>query len=133
MAVFGGAQSRVARATAEQLLNAVDDRQGLQRAFDALPGGAQSAVIEELALHPGHAGAASEHDLARFAATPEGAELVKEWRGRAARNLALLRSRLARMLARMSAADLDSSLAWFDGLSSAHAKAVLRALAEGRA
>ncbi len=77
----------------------------------------------------GSARAASEADLQRFASTPEGAELVKEWRGRAGRKLGVVRQRIDLMLKAMSPADMDRAMAWFDGLPPAQAKAVLKGLA----
>ena len=84
----------------------------------------------ELALSPGGSvRVANETDLERFASTPEGAELVQEWRSRAGRNLATVRTRMERMLGRMSPGEEETALDWFDELSPAQAKAVLRALA----
>ena len=74
---------------------------------------------------------ASEIDLQRFASTPEGAELVQEWRGRAGRKLGSVRARMERMLDNMSPGEEETALAWFDNLTAAQAKAVLRTLAGG--
>ncbi len=110
-------------------MSACGGKADLESGFDGLPAGAQTAIMGELALSPGRGREASEADLERFASTPEGAELVQEWRSRAGRNLATVRTRMERMLGRMSPGEEETALDWFDELPPAQAKAVLRALA----
>lgn len=98
--------------------------------FDALPEGVRSTLFSEIAL--GSAGSArndSDADVARFASTPEGSALAKEWGHRAHRNLAVIRDRISRILARMAAEDIEAATAWFDALPPAAAAAIYRMLA----
>ena len=112
--------------------NTGEDKAGFQNGFDALPAGVQTAIVSELALSPGGAvRMASQEELQRFASTPEGAELVAEWRSRAGRKIGDVRARMERILDGMSPAEEEKALDWFDALSSPQAKAVLRALAGG--
>ncbi len=120
----------VAQTTARTVLDSIPDPEGFQSSFDALPQGVQTAIYSYLAVPPGgSARAASEADLQRFASTPEGAELVKEWGGRAGRKLGVLGQRVDLMLDAMSPADEDRAIDWFDALPPAQKKAVLKGLA----
>ena len=109
---------------------APDDRAAFTSAFDTLPEGARSAILSEISL--GSAGSvrpASDADLTRFASTPEGGGMVSEWGHRAARNLAIVRDRISRILGRMEADEIDAATQWFDGLPPASAAAIYRMLA----
>ncbi len=87
-------------------------------------------VLGELSLDPDRmVRPASDADLHRFAATPEGAAMVAEWRGGAAGNIATLRARIERILTRIEPAEaVEAMVVWFDGLSPAAVAAVYRAL-----
>jgi len=94
-----------------------DERAAFTAGFDALPGGARSTLFSEIALgSAGSARNASDTDVARFASTPEGSAMVKEWGHRANRNLAVIRDRISRILTRMTAEDIDAVTTWFDAL-----------------
>lgn len=106
-----------------------EDRRAFIAEFDALPEGVRSAVFSEISL--GSAGSvreASDADLARFASTPEGGALVKEWGHRAHRNVAVIRDRINRILGHMTAEDIDAAAAWFDALPPTGASAIYRML-----
>ncbi len=108
----------------------VRNQAGFRGGFDGLPQAAQTAIITELALSPG--GAVREADageLQHFATTEEGAELVQEWRSRAGRKVGTIHDRVQRILGGMSAGEQETALAWFDNLTAAQAKSVLRGLA----
>jgi hypothetical protein len=75
---------------------------------------------------------ANDATVQKFSSTGEGAALVAEWRGRAARNVATIRGRMGLMLKGMALDDRRLAEDWFDSLSSAQAKAVLRALVSRR-
>lgn len=97
--------------------------------FDALPEGVRSTLFSEIALgSTGSVRNAADADVARFASTPEGGALTKEWGHRANRNLAVIRDRISRILARMAAEDIDAATAWFDALPPAAAAAIYRML-----
>lgn len=109
---------------------APDDRSGFIAEFDALPEGARSALFSEIALgSSGSVRSASDDAVARFAATPEGGALVKEWGHQANRNVAVIRDRINRIIERMTAEDIDVATVWFDALPPAAAKAIYRMLA----
>ncbi len=122
----------VAQGAARGVLDAmpVEDKAGFESGFDGLPQAAQTAIISELALSPG--GAVREADageLQHFATTEEGAELVQEWRSRAGRKVGTIHDRVQRILGGMSPGEEETALAWFDNLTAAQAKSVLRGLA----
>ena len=122
----------VAQGAAKAVLDAmpVEDKAGFRGGFDALPQAAQTAIISELALSPG--GAVREADageLQHFATTEEGAELVQEWRSRAGRKVGTIHDRVQRILGGMSDGEQEKALTWFDNLTAAQAKSVLRGLA----
>jgi hypothetical protein len=129
----GGFDTRLAQAQkgAIAILEVLDpeDRDAFIAEFDGLPEGVRSALFSEISL--GSAGSvrnASDADLARFASTPEGGAMVKEWGHRANRNLAIIRDRINRILGRMAAEDIDAGTAWFDALPPAAATAIYRML-----
>jgi hypothetical protein len=128
----GGINHRfgVARRVARQLVEAFPpgDEARFLSDFEALPDRAQSAVLSELALEPdGAVRPASERDLAHFGSTEEGARMVSEWGRRAPRNLAALRARIERILAKAGGAT-DALGRWFDDLAPDAATAIYRAL-----
>jgi hypothetical protein len=123
-----GADLTVARAAAD-LLGALpgDMRAGFERTFDALPSAVHAASAAELAAPvPWGGSPIGPSDLKRFGATPEGRELLSEWRHDAPVKLARLRGRLERWLSRMPLAAQDAALTWLDGLAPAEAAAVYR-------
>jgi hypothetical protein len=122
----------IAQKAAGSALNALggEDRTALQDGFDGLPAGAQTQVIRFLGITPGgNVRPASDAALEAFAQTEEGAELVTEWRGRAAQKLGAVRGRMDLMLSGMSDADRAAAEQWFNALPAKQAAAVLRALA----
>lgn len=123
-----GANLVVARKAADILGDLPGDiRKGFERSFDALPAAVHAASHAELAAPvPWGGDPIGSNDLARFATTPEGAELVREWRHDAPRNLARLRGRLGRWLGRMPLAAQDAALTWLDSLDPDEAKAIYR-------
>lgn len=127
-----GADLVVARKAADILGNLPGDmRKGFKRSFDALPTAVHAASAAELAAPVSWGGSPVEpNDLARFATTPEGADLVREWRHDAPRKLARLRGRLERWLGRMPLAGQDAALAWLDSLESDEAKALYRVVTQ---
>ena len=120
----------IAHGYVQATLDAMPDRAGFVAGFDCLPPGAQKAIIGELAL-PGneYEGLADEYELAKFATTPEGQELVELWDDDADVNLGLVQARLSRIEANTSPAAIETLWDWFDNLPSAQAKAVLQELA----
>lgn len=132
----GGFATRLAQAQkgAIAILDRLDpdSRTEFIGVFDALPEGVRSVLFSEISL--GSAGSvrgASDADVARFASTREGGSLVGEWGHRANRNVAIIRDRINRILARMRADDIDAATAWFDALPPASATAVYRMLVAG--
>lgn len=109
---------------------APDDRTAFTSSFDTMPEGARSAILSEISL--GSAGSvrpASDGDLARFAATPEGDGMVREWGHRAGRKLTIVRDRISRILGRMGADDIEAATQWFDALPPTSAASIYRMLA----
>jgi hypothetical protein len=123
----------IARAAVASVFRAIpaDQRPDFEAGFDALPRGAIDVIREFLDIAPGgFARPASEAELKRFAdGTPEGAELVKMWRGKAAQKLGVLRLRIELMMKEMAPEDTEAAALWLDGLPSSQAKAVLQVLA----
>ncbi len=107
------------------------DLAGFEAGFDALPPGAQQAIVGELALSDRAEleAWASDDELEEFATTPEGAELVSAWGDEADDRLGMIQARLSRIEANISPAAIDTMWAWFDSLPSAQAKAVYQVLA----
>jgi len=106
-----------------------DQRAAFTAGFDALPEGVRSTLFSEIALGTaGSARNASDTDVARFASTPEGRAMVKEWGHRVNRNLAVIRDRISRILVRMTAEDIDAAATWFDALPPTVAAAIYRML-----
>jgi hypothetical protein len=135
----GGIEYRrdTARDVAGQVVGklAAAERANLVASFDGLPDAAQVAVLGELSLGSDRmVRPASDADLHRVAATPEGAAMVAEWRGGAARNIATVRARIELILTRIVPAEAaEAMVGWFDGLSPAAVAAVYRALVGRRA
>jgi hypothetical protein len=130
----GGFAARLAQAQkgAIAILERLDpeDRGAFIAEFDGLSEGVRSALFSEISL--GSAGSvrtASEADVARFASTPEGDTLVKEWGHLANRNVSMIRDRINRILGRMAAEEIDAATAWFDALPPTAATAIYRMLA----
>jgi hypothetical protein len=124
-------QTEQTQTTVQAVLDAVEDPEAFEGDFDSmfgsLPEQAQTAIRYEFAQPPASpARPASEADLKRFASVPEHAELVREWGREAGRKLAIVRTRLDRLL---SAGEMEAASVWFDELPGAQAKAVLDALA----
>ena len=121
-----------AQATVDSIVEAVPDAEAFEDGFDSVFAGlaepAQAAIRHEFALPPeSPARPASEADVKRFASTEEGAELVKTWGKDAGRKVAVVRTRLDRMLT--GGGEMEAAARWFDSLQSGEAKAVLLALA----
>jgi hypothetical protein len=129
----GGVEHRLgtARRVAGQIVGSLgDDKVRFLSGFDGLPDAAQSAIFAELALEPdASVTSAPDRDVARFASTEEGTQLVAAWGRGAARNVALLRTRLGRIISRAQADGVVDALEqWFDTLTPDAAAAVYRAL-----
>jgi hypothetical protein len=129
----GGFTARLAQAQkgAIAILERLDpeDRAEFITAFDSLPEGVRSALFSEISLgSAGSVRSASDADVTRFATTPEGGALVKEWGHRASRNVAIIRDRINRILGRMAAEDIDAATVWFDALPPTNAAAIYRML-----
>jgi hypothetical protein len=124
------AQERRWLTKAAQIVRDVPDTDRFEADFDRMWTGLSETerdlVKLELALpaseHP--ARPASETDVERFATSDVGAELVKEWGGRARKKLALIQARAGRMM-QIS----DEAIRWFEKLPTAQAKAVIRVMA----
>lgn len=128
-----------ARAAQDAVVNVLRDlpdveaREALVQGFDeAMPQAAQKAVFAELARRDVTAPAASAGDVARFASTPEGAALARQWGDSAAARLGVLRARLGRILAAVPAEDRHQAQHWIDSLDPAEFRAVANALTGGR-
>lgn len=115
--------------TARTALDQATDAEELQATFDQLPPKAQTAVFRELALEPDiirrPAGVA---EIQRFAETTEGQELVDEWADEAGHKLAVLQSRMARIMDAMSNEERAEAEHMLDELPTADVKAIYKAL-----
>lgn len=122
-----------ARGTAQRALDELepDEQAGLTQSFDALPASAKTEVFKYIAIKPGNWRAADEAAVEAFRSMPEGQELIGEWGDKAAKHVGVVQGRIGLMLRSMPAADREKAEAWFDALTSAQAKAVLKALAGG--
>lgn len=121
-----------AQAVAERVLAPLGEgeRRELVAGFEAMPSAIRSALIMEMALGaPARARPASADALARFRALEEGAGLVAEWRGEAARKLGVVRERLTRFCRRLEPGEAAAFEAWFDGLSPMAAAAIIGTMA----
>ena len=132
----GGVEYHLATAqrTAQAALNALEpeDASTFEKSFADLPAGAQTEVFRYLAVESGAWRPANDVALREFASTEEGARLLEEWGRGAARNLGIVRGRLALMLQSMTEPDRSAATAWFDGLPTGQARAVLKSLAGAR-
>ena len=117
---------RAARVALDGL--SAEDATSLQAGFDALPEGARMTVFAFLAVPAGTRPPADDAAVQTFASTEEGGQLIAEWGGRAARNVATVRARMRMILNAMTPADREQASVWFDGLLPAQAKAVYQAL-----
>jgi hypothetical protein len=101
---------------------------GFESAFeelwDDLPENAQAIIRQELATKVDPVRPVKQASIDRFASTPEGAELVKSWRGKAGMKIAALQERMDRLTG--AGEELGE---WFDPLPPEQAKAVMTALA----
>ena len=122
-----------ARGTAQRALDELDDDEqaALTESFDALPASAQTEIVRYIAIEPANWRPANEAAVEAFASTPEGQDLIGEWGDKAAKHVGVVQGRIGLMLQSMPAADRDKAEAFFDALTAAQAKAVLRALAGG--
>lgn len=101
-----------------------ESRAELHSQIDGLPGGVQAAMIAELANSSIRVEPATPDHLQRFSATPEGAELVREW-GRAARQrVAIVAARVQRLIDRLAPAEAASFTYFADHISGAEFKAL---------
>ncbi|WP_428660461.1 hypothetical protein [Reyranella sp.] len=102
----------------------------LESSFNSLPVGVVNACREELAAPcPKFAPPADDAFLARFAASPRGRELAREWGSIAAVRLGRVQARMDRWFDRMANdADRKTAGAWFRGLPANQASAIFRAL-----
>jgi hypothetical protein len=124
------AQDRRWKTRAAQIMRAVPDAATFEQSYDRLWSNlseiSRDAIRYELALpateYP--ARPASEADVARFATSDVGAELVKEWGGQARKKLALVQARAERLIRTGEAA-----VEWFESLPATQAKAVIKVLA----
>ena len=105
------------------------ERSGLAECFDALAPTVRGAIIAQMAASPPWETPATDADLDRFATTPEGAELRRQWGYDAPSRLSRARARAEQILA--SVDDAGAILDWFNGLTSNQARAVIATLANG--
>lgn len=119
-----------AQQSALTVLQSVEESEEIVAEFDALPEGARTAIIAELARGTwGSIRSASQTEIDRFADDEDGAVLVRSWGGSAPRRVAVVRARLRRVFGQMSAADGEAAATWFAELPAVTAQAVLRELA----
>lgn len=98
--------------------------------FERLPDDVAAAAIREvLSQYRPAVNPSSDTALAAFAEMPEGAVLMREWGGLAARNLALVRERLFRVVEAISEQSIPAFMDWLSGLSTDCAIAIYRKLA----
>lgn len=126
----GGVSIRldVAQAAVKNILNQLEPDLALEvlTSFNRLPSGIQNAVYREFSLgSPGYVKSASDDDVSVFSRSEDGAELVREWRGKAGRNVAVIRNRLRRLMSGMNEADREAVWSWFGELDAGAAKAVM--------
>lgn len=106
------------------------DRDEIGPSFAALPATVHSAAFAVLAdgravgVEPLH-----DADIRKLAQVPAYRSLAREWGSEAPRKLAVLQERLWRVLDRLSDADCDRALTWFNALPTAAVMAVGRKLA----
>lgn len=106
------------------------EQRGFIASFERLPDEVAFAAIQEvMSAYKPHVQPSPDRALANFAEMPEGAVLVREWGGLAARNLALVRERLFRIEDRLSERAIEMFEAWLNGLSTDCAIALYRKLA----
>jgi hypothetical protein len=107
-----------------------EDRDSLLTSFDRdLPEAVRAEVYRFIGFDArGGWRPADDAAVKAFAETEEGAALVAEWGTQAAKNVGAIKGQVATILKSLSAADRTQAGAWLDGLSSAQAKAVWRAL-----
>jgi hypothetical protein len=130
---MGGADRflRHAQTTANAVLAPLDDgeRTALVQAFDALPQAVQTAAYGAISFdaasgwRPADAAA-----VQAFQESEEGRQLVQEWGASAAKNVGAIKGQMATIMQGLSPPDREKAVAWLNGLSSAQAKAVWRAL-----
>jgi hypothetical protein len=85
----------------------------------------QKVVYSDLAMGPSAWFApATDQQIADFAATSVGTELVYEWGSEAAERVGRVVDRLRRIYSRLSDADKPKARAWLDGLTPREARAV---------
>jgi len=99
-------------------------RAELLEQIGGLPDAVQVAMIAELADPYVRTGAATQGQMSRFAATPEGAELVREWGGAAPRRLATVAARVRRLVDRLPADQAADFAHFADHISPAEFKAL---------
>lgn len=129
----GGFAARLAQAqrSAITILERLDPigRADFIAAFDGLPEAIRTTLFSEISLgSSGSVRQASDVDVARFASTSEGRDLVDEWGPRARRHVAIVRDRIGRILKRMSAEEAEAATEWFETLPPAAAASVYRML-----
>lgn len=107
-----------------------DARAAFQATFDALPDAVIAASAAEMLDGMPWAGPVSHEALQAFRRLPEGEALCREWGPQSSLKLSIIQQRLDRWLGRMrTEGAMTAALRWFDGLSTAEARAVLRAVA----
>jgi hypothetical protein len=124
------AQDRRWKTRAAQIMRAVPDAATFEQSYDRLWSNlseiSRDAIRYELALpateYP--ARPASEADVALFATSDVGAELMKEWGGQARKKLALVQARAERLIRTG-----EEAVEWFESLPAPQAKAVIKVLA----
>lgn len=122
---------RVVQGTVHNMLDGMSDRAMavFMERFDRLPDACITAVYLHLSLgKPGYIEDATDAQVQSFASTDEGGELVREWGYSAPRKVAIIRHRFARATADMGDAK-GHFLSWWNGLSAAEAKSILREIA----
>lgn len=127
----GGVSIRLGQAQAGALaaLDYLDEdlQAEVLASVDGLPALVQTAIFRELSLgSTGSIRSAGDADMAKFATSPEGQELVAAWGHRAPRHVAIVKQRLGRVLAALDDGGQAAFWTWFRDLDSAAAVAILR-------
>ncbi|MEY9099064.1 hypothetical protein ABIA24_001973 [Sinorhizobium fredii] len=108
---------------------AEDERADLDASLAELPETIREAFRAELQMGTtGSVRAATEAEIDRFAQDEAGALCVKEWRGKSARNVAIVTMRLKRTMKTMSPTDREIAADWFEDLEPEARAAVLKEL-----
>lgn len=106
-----------------------EQRSKLNASLAELPETIREAFRQELQMGTtGAVRAATDAEINRFAQDEAGALCVKEWRGKSARNVAIINMRFKRFVGTVSPADREIAVDWFEYLDADEAYSVLKVL-----